>query len=57
MDKGDDGGPFGRRYLIVSALRITGPVDLAALQGALDGPAPSDTRYRASRLARSSTSA
>jgi hypothetical protein len=36
MDKGDDGGPFGRRYLIVSALRITGPVDLAALQGALD---------------------
>jgi condensation enzyme len=36
MDKGDDGGPFGRRYVIVSALRITGPVDLAALQGALD---------------------
>jgi hypothetical protein len=36
MDKGEDGGPFGRRYLIVSALRITGPVDLAALQGALD---------------------
>jgi non-ribosomal peptide synthetase component F len=36
MDKGDDGGPFSRRYLIVSALRITGPVDLAALQGALD---------------------
>jgi hypothetical protein len=36
MDKGDDGVPFGRRYLIVSALRITGPVDLAVLQGALD---------------------
>jgi condensation enzyme len=36
MDKGDDGGPFGRRYLIVSALRITGQVDVAALQGALD---------------------
>ena len=36
MDKGDDGGPFGRRYLIVSALRITGAVDLAVLQGALD---------------------
>jgi condensation enzyme len=36
MDKGDDGGPFGRRYLIVSALRVTGPVDLAVLQGALD---------------------
>src|SRR6266446_4320983 len=36
MDKGDDGGPFGRRYLIVSALRIAGHVDLAALQGAFD---------------------
>src|SRR6202030_436526 len=36
MDQGDDSAPFGRRYLIVSALRITGPVDLAALQGALD---------------------
>jgi hypothetical protein len=36
MDKGDDGVPFGRRYLIVSALRITGAVDLAVLQGALD---------------------
>src|SRR5580700_7119557 len=36
MDKGDDGAPFGRRYLIVFALRITGAVDLAVLQGALD---------------------
>jgi len=36
MDQGEDGGPFGRRYLIASALRITGPVDLAVLQGALD---------------------
>jgi condensation enzyme len=36
LDQGDDGGPFGRRYLIVSALRITGAVDLAVLQGALD---------------------
>jgi hypothetical protein len=36
MDKGDDGGPFGRRFLLVYALRITGPVDLAVLQGALD---------------------
>src|ERR1700693_2543431 len=36
MDQGEDGGPFGRRFLIVSALRITGPVDLAVLQGALD---------------------
>jgi condensation enzyme len=36
LDQGDDGGPFGRRYLIVSALRVTGAVDLAVLQGALD---------------------
>ena len=36
MDKGDDSGPFGSRYLIGFALRITGPVDLAVLQGALD---------------------
>ena len=36
MDQGDDGGPFGRRFLIVFALRITGPVDVAVLQGALD---------------------
>jgi condensation enzyme len=36
MDKGDDGGPFGRRYVIVCALRIAGAVDLAVLQGALD---------------------
>jgi condensation enzyme len=35
-DQGDDGGAFGRRYLIVFALRITGAVDLAVLQGALD---------------------
>ena len=35
-DKGDEGGPFGRRYLIASALRVTGQVDLAVLQGALD---------------------
>jgi condensation enzyme len=36
MDKGDETGPFGRRYLIVIGLGITGPVDLAVLQGALD---------------------
>jgi hypothetical protein len=36
MDKGDHNGPFGDRYLIVVVLRITGPVDLAVLQGALD---------------------
>ena len=36
MDKGDETGPFGRRYLIVIGLGVTGPVDLAVLQGALD---------------------
>ena len=36
MDDGDDGGPFGGRFVIVSALRVTGAVDLAVLQGALD---------------------
>ncbi|HLK02087.1 MAG TPA: peptide synthase, partial [Streptosporangiaceae bacterium] len=37
MDRGDDGhGPFGPRYLIVSALRVTGHVDTGVLQGALD---------------------
>jgi len=36
MDKGDHAGPFGDRYLIVVVLRITGHVDLAVLQGALD---------------------
>jgi non-ribosomal peptide synthetase component F len=36
MDKGDYNGPFGNRYLIVVVLRITGQVDLAVLQGALD---------------------
>ncbi len=36
MDKGDDGGTFGPRFMIVSALRVTGHVDLAILQGSLD---------------------
>jgi len=36
FDQGDDGGPFGGRFVIVSALRITGAVDLAILQGAFD---------------------
>ena len=36
LDQGDDGGPFGGRFVIVSALRVTGAVDLAVLQGALD---------------------
>ncbi len=36
VDKGDDGGPFSRRFLMTTGLRITGAVDLAALQGGLD---------------------
>ncbi len=36
LDQGDDGGTFGSRFLIISPLRITGQVDLAVLQGALD---------------------
>jgi hypothetical protein len=36
LDQGDEGGPFGHRYLIITALRITGAVDLAVLQGAFD---------------------
>jgi hypothetical protein len=36
MDKGDDGGSFGSRFIQSRSLRITGPVDLAVLQGALD---------------------
>ncbi|MDQ2814646.1 MAG: condensation domain-containing protein [Actinomycetota bacterium] len=36
LDQGDDGGTFGRRFVLVRPLRITGLVDLAVLQGALD---------------------
>jgi len=36
LDKGDDGGTFGPRFLMVRAMRVTGPVDAAVLQGALD---------------------
>ena len=36
MDQGDEGGPFGLRYVLVIIVRITGPVDLEVLQGALD---------------------
>src|SRR5579863_7166784 len=36
LDQGDDGGTFGSRFMIVSALRVTGHVDLAVLQGALN---------------------
>src|ERR1700685_1334618 len=36
LDQGDDGGAFGHRFMLVCPLRITGQVDLAVLQGALD---------------------
>ncbi|MDQ2815841.1 MAG: condensation domain-containing protein [Actinomycetota bacterium] len=36
LDQGDEGGAFGRRFILVSAIRVTGPVDLGVLQGALD---------------------
>lgn len=36
FDKGDDGGTFGPRFMIIGALRVSGRVDLATLQGALD---------------------
>src|ERR1700733_1364372 len=40
MDQGGDGGAFGGRVVIVSAFRITGPVGLAGLRGALPAGAP-----------------
>jgi hypothetical protein len=36
LDQGDDGGAFGSRFLLVCEVRITGHVDIALLQGALD---------------------
>jgi hypothetical protein len=36
LDQGDAAGAFGSRFLMVCPIRITGPVDLAVLQGALD---------------------
>jgi hypothetical protein len=36
LDQGDEGGTFGRRFILVSAIRVAGPVALAILQGALD---------------------
>ncbi|GAB2486239.1 hypothetical protein GCM10027187_62270 [Streptosporangium sandarakinum] len=36
FDKGDAEGPFGPRYTIVCGWRLTGPLDPAALQQALD---------------------
>jgi len=36
LDQGDEGGTFGPRFMMIFALRVTGAVDLAILQGALD---------------------
>jgi condensation enzyme len=36
LDQGDAGGTFGPRFMTVCAVRVTGHVDLAVLQGALD---------------------
>jgi hypothetical protein len=36
LDQGDEGGTFGPRFMMVSALRVTGHVDLEVLQGSLD---------------------
>jgi hypothetical protein len=36
LDEGDDNGAFGKRFHLVTGLRITGRVDIPALQGALD---------------------
>ncbi|HEX3959659.1 MAG TPA: condensation domain-containing protein, partial [Trebonia sp.] len=36
LDKGDDGGTFGPRFMTLGALRVTGHVDLAVLQDSLD---------------------
>ena len=36
LDQGDDGGTFGPRFMQVCPARVTGHVDLAVLQGALD---------------------
>jgi condensation enzyme len=36
LDRGESGGAFGHRFILNSALRITGELDIAALQGALD---------------------
>jgi hypothetical protein len=36
LDQGDDGGTFGPRFMTVCTVRVSGHVDLAVLQGALD---------------------
>jgi condensation enzyme len=36
LDRGDDGGTFSNRYVLIRSVHITGHIDLAVLQGALD---------------------
>jgi condensation enzyme len=36
FDQGDDAGPFSPRYNMVVGWRISGPLDVPTLQGALD---------------------
>ncbi len=36
LDEGDDNGAFGKRFHLVTGLRIAGRVDIPTLQGALD---------------------
>jgi len=36
LDQGDDGGTFGSRFTMVRTIHITGQLDIAMLQGALD---------------------
>jgi condensation enzyme len=36
LDQGDDSGTFGSRFIMIRTVHITGHVDLAVLQGALD---------------------
>lgn len=36
LDQGDAAGAFSLHFIMVSGLRVTGPVDVAVLQGALD---------------------
>jgi hypothetical protein len=36
LDQGDEGGAFGRTFILAYPVRVAGPVDVAVLQGALD---------------------
>ncbi len=36
LDQGEEAGAFGLHFVMASGLRVTGPVDIAVLQGALD---------------------